>query len=48
MAIYFHTIPVLLEGKAIDYHSIAYVELNIEMQILIKTEICSFNKALDL
>jgi len=48
MAIYFHTVPVLFEGKAIDKHSIAYVELNIEMQILIKTEICSFNKALDL
>ena len=45
MAIYFHTIPLLLEEKAMDKHSIAYVELNIGMQILIKTEICSFNKA---
>ena len=45
MAIYFHTIPFLLEEKAMDKHSIAYVELNIGMQILIKTEICSFNKA---
>ena len=45
MVIYFHTISVLLEEKAIDKHSIAYVELNIGMQILITTEICSFDKA---
>ena len=45
MAIFFHTIPLLLEEKAIDKHSIVYVELNIGMKILIKTKICSFNKA---